>query len=212
MNNVIAYVAPKNKTMTYRMSLNNKISCVVGISIFGFKTYWEKVFNLMEIKTTLTFKNLLESETLNADKTQFILSTIRCKTTQILPQAGNYEIKRKTRTCLKGEVVRTIVQGYSFKQVSSTWKRQNHPPWSINQKRSNKSGAGVDPSSTYELPQRISLWDLQLETPKNWPWGWGYLDPKQRRQKNMQQQRKRANVWRQRPLRRLKNQMREHKQ
>ena len=34
MNNVIAYVAPKNKTMAHSMSLNNRISCVVGISIF----------------------------------------------------------------------------------------------------------------------------------------------------------------------------------
>ena len=39
MNNVIAYVAPKNKTMANSMSLNNRISCVVGISILGFKTY-----------------------------------------------------------------------------------------------------------------------------------------------------------------------------
>ena len=47
MNNVIAYVAPKNKTMTHSMSLNNRISCVVGISIFRFKTYWKRVFVLM---------------------------------------------------------------------------------------------------------------------------------------------------------------------
>ena len=50
MNNVIAYVAQKNKTMSHIMSLNNRISCIVGISIFGFKTYWEQVFNLMDIK------------------------------------------------------------------------------------------------------------------------------------------------------------------
>ena len=36
MNNVIAYVAQKNKTMAHSMSLNNRISCVVGISIFGY--------------------------------------------------------------------------------------------------------------------------------------------------------------------------------
>ena len=38
MNNVIAYIAPKNKTMVHSMSLNNRISCVVGMYIFGFKT------------------------------------------------------------------------------------------------------------------------------------------------------------------------------
>ena len=41
MNNVIAYVAQKNKTMAHSISLNNRISCVLGISIFRFKTYWK---------------------------------------------------------------------------------------------------------------------------------------------------------------------------
>ena len=68
MNNVIAYVAPKNKTMAYSISLNNRISCVVGIYIFGFKTYRKQVFNLMEIQTTQTFKQFLQAETLNAEK------------------------------------------------------------------------------------------------------------------------------------------------
>ena len=49
MNNVVAYVAPKNKILEHIMSLNNSIFCVVGISIFGFKKYWKQVFDLMEI-------------------------------------------------------------------------------------------------------------------------------------------------------------------
>ena len=44
------------------------ISCVVGISIFGFKTYWKQVFNLMEIQTTKTSEQLLQEEILNAEK------------------------------------------------------------------------------------------------------------------------------------------------
>ena len=68
MNNVIAYVAPKNKTMAHSMSLNNRISYVVGISIFGFKTYWKQVFDFMEIQITQTFKQFLQSETVNAEK------------------------------------------------------------------------------------------------------------------------------------------------
>ena len=79
-------------------------------------------------------------------------------------------------------------------------------------KKSNKSGVGVAPSSTHELPQRISLWDLQLEYPKKRPWGWGYLNPKQIRQQKIQHQRKRESVWQQRPLGRVKNQMRGHQQ
>ena len=66
-NNVIAYVAPKNKTMAHIMILNNRISCVVGISIFGFKTYWKRVFYLMEIQTTPNFEQFLQAETINAD-------------------------------------------------------------------------------------------------------------------------------------------------
>ena len=62
MKNVIAYVAPKNKTMAHITSLNNRISCVVGISIFGFKTYWKKVFNLMEIQMTQTFKQFCKTK------------------------------------------------------------------------------------------------------------------------------------------------------
>ena len=68
MNNVIAYVVPKNKTMAHRMSLNNRISCVMGIYIFGFKTYWKQVFDLMGIQTIPMFEQFLQVETLNAKK------------------------------------------------------------------------------------------------------------------------------------------------
>ena len=67
-NNVIAYVAPKNKMMAHSISLNNGILCVVGISIFGFKTYWKQVLALMEIQTTSTFEQFLQVETLNSEK------------------------------------------------------------------------------------------------------------------------------------------------
>ena len=66
MENVISYVASKNKTMAHIMILNDRISCVVVIFIFGFKTYWEKVFYLMEIQTTQTLKYSLQDETFNA--------------------------------------------------------------------------------------------------------------------------------------------------
>ena len=49
MNNIIAYVASKNKTMVHSMGLNNRISCVVRMSIFEFKKNWRGVFALMEI-------------------------------------------------------------------------------------------------------------------------------------------------------------------
>ena len=68
MNNAISYVAPKNKTMAQRVSLNNRISCVVGLSIFEIKTYWKRVFNLMSFKTTPTFKQFLQAKTINTKK------------------------------------------------------------------------------------------------------------------------------------------------
>ena len=61
MNNVIAYVAPQNTKMTYIMSLNNRISCVVGISIFGFNKCWQTVFILMDLNIIPTFKQFLKS-------------------------------------------------------------------------------------------------------------------------------------------------------
>ena len=54
--------------MVHSMILNNRVSFVVGISIFGFKKYWKQVLNLMEIQTTQTFKRFLQSKTLNAKK------------------------------------------------------------------------------------------------------------------------------------------------
>ena len=54
--------------MAHDMSLNNRISCVVGIFIFEFKTYWKQVLDLMEIKTTQTFKQFLQVKTLNTEK------------------------------------------------------------------------------------------------------------------------------------------------
>ena len=63
---MISYVVPKNKTMAHRMSLNNRISCVVGISILVLKTYWKRVFDVMEIQTTQTFEQFLQAKTLNA--------------------------------------------------------------------------------------------------------------------------------------------------
>ena len=65
---MITYVAPKNKTMAHIMSINNRISCVVGISIFGFKKYWKQVFDLMQIQKSSTFEQFFQAETLNARK------------------------------------------------------------------------------------------------------------------------------------------------
>ena len=58
----------KKKTMAHSMSLNNEISFVVGIYIFGFNTYCKRVLYLMEIKTIPTFKHLLQYKKDNDEK------------------------------------------------------------------------------------------------------------------------------------------------
>ena len=65
-NNEISYVSPKNKTMAHIPNLNNKISCDAGISILGFKKYWQTFFNFMDINMRPTFKQFLLSETVNS--------------------------------------------------------------------------------------------------------------------------------------------------
>ena len=56
MNSTTAYVAAENKTMENSMSLNIKISCVVGIYVFRFEKYWKKVFDLMGLNINPAFK------------------------------------------------------------------------------------------------------------------------------------------------------------
>ena len=52
---------------------------------------------------------------------------IQCKATEIFPQSGNDQAKHY-ENMLEVEVEWTLVQGYSFKQVSSTGKRKKHSP------------------------------------------------------------------------------------
>ena len=74
MNNKITYVAQKNKTMPHRMSLNIRILCIVGISIFVFKTYWQRVFNLMDLNISPTSKQFLQAKTENAEKKNYTIN------------------------------------------------------------------------------------------------------------------------------------------
>ena len=69
MNNAIAYVPLKNHMMSYSRSLNNRISCVVVISIFRFKKYCKTVFNFMKLNMSTTLKQFLQAKTVNAEKT-----------------------------------------------------------------------------------------------------------------------------------------------
>ena len=67
-SNAISYIAPKNKTMAQKVSINNRISCVVVISIFGFNKYWQTLFNLMGLNMSPTPKQSFQSKTVNSEK------------------------------------------------------------------------------------------------------------------------------------------------
>ena len=188
-NNVIAYVAPKNKTMTHSMSLISRISCIVGISIFGFKPYSKQVFNLMEIQTSSTFEQFLQAETLNAKKNKSYYQ--------------QYDVKRliafHKQAMIKQQIYDNMLarrsgmdysQGIQF-QTSLTNMEEAKGLTINNQQKKCKCG------SVKHL--RISSKDcpvgLAIRKAKNRPWRQRHLNWKQIRQQKMQQQRKRSNVW-----------------
>ena len=57
-------------------------------------------------------------------------------------------------------------QGIQFETSIINMEEAKELTMNNQQKKSNKSGAGVAPSSPHELLQKIALWDLQLERPK----------------------------------------------
>ena len=137
MNNLIAYVAPKNKTMAHSMSLNNRISFVVGIYIFGFKAYFKQVFNLMEIKKHQHLNISCKQKHSTPRRTSHTINDTMSSDWEpsISRQLSN---NKYTTMCLQDEVGCTVVKGYSLKQVSSTWKRQNNSQKTINQRKKQK--------------------------------------------------------------------------
>ena len=165
MNNVIAYVAPKNNTIAHSMRLNNRILCVVGISIFGFKTYWKWVFALMEIQTTSTFEQFLQTETLNAERNnsyyqRYYVKQLRAfhKKTMIKQQIYDNMLARRSGM--------DYSQGIQFQTSIIKMEEAQELTMNNEPKKINRRGAGVAPSRTHGLLHRIALWDLQLERPK----------------------------------------------
>ena len=165
MNNVIAYVDPKNKTMAHSVSLNKIISCVVVISIFGFKTYWRQVFALMEIQKTSIFIHFLQSEIPNADKNKsyyqrYNVKQLRAFHKQAMTKQQIYD------NMLARQSGMDYSQGIQFETSIVNMEEAKELTMNNQPKGSNKSGAGVAPSSTHGLLKRIAMWDLQLERPK----------------------------------------------
>ena len=165
MNNLIAYVAPKNKTMVHSMSLNNRISCIVGISIFGFKTYWEQVFNLMDIKTTPTLTDFLQAETLNVEKKKTYYQRYDVKQLRAFHKQATIKKQIYNKIIAKRSGM-YYSQDIQFETSLINMEEAQELTMNNEPKKSNRSGVGGAPSSTHGLLQRISLWGLQLERPK----------------------------------------------
>ena len=163
------------------MNLKNMISCVVGISIFGLKKYWQRVFNLMELNIIPTPKQVSRAETVNAER-KTITWTIRCKKNESLPQAGNDETEKNTKTYLHGEVGCISVQGCTLKQLLSTWTKKKHPPRTINWKNESEATktapVSLHPALTH-YHHGLTCGDF-LSKGQKLPWEWGYLKLRQR--------------------------------
>ena len=166
------------------MSLNYGISCVVGIYIFSFNTYWKRFFNFMEIKTTTTFKQFFQSKTLNSKKNHTI-NDMMWKDWEPYT-SRQWKNNKFTITYLQGEVWWTIVQGYSFKQVSSTRKKKKHSPWKIyqgNQRTWKTVRVGILRALTHHLEE--TPYRNFLPERKKRPWIWVFLNKRRRRQKKI---------------------------
>ena len=158
--------------MAHSMSLNNRISCVVGILIFGFNKYWQTVFTLIKLNMSPTFKQFLQAETDNTEKKKSYYQICDVKRIRAFNKQAmmKYQIYEKN---LQDKVGCITLQEYAFKKFLSTWTKQKHSPIKINWKeriRTKEEGAGVAPSSTYELTQMIALWGFLIKNPKR-----GYL-------------------------------------
>ena len=135
----------------------------------------------MDIKTTPTLTDFSQAETLYAKKKKtynqrYNVKRLRAFHKQAMIKQQVYDNMLARRSGMDysvGILFQTSV--INVKQAQELTKNNQPEKWNI-------SGAVVAPSSTPELVQRIALWDLQCKRPKNWLWGWRYLNPKQRRQ------------------------------
>ena len=188
--------------MAHSMSLNNRIYCVVGISIFGFKTYRKRVFDFMEIQRTPTFKQFLQAETINIKKNKSYYQRYDVKQLRAFHKQAIFKQQIYNNILARQSGV-DYSQGIQFQTSIINMEEAQELTMYNQTKKNNRSGAGVAPSSTYGFTPRISLWVLKLERPTNRPWRGRYLNSKQRKQLKMQQQRNREILSRKRPLGRV---------
>ena len=167
--------------MAHIMSLNNRISCVVGISIFGYKTYWKQVFNLMDIKTTPTFKHFLQAETLNDEKKksyyhQYHVKRLRAFRKQAIMKQQFYEnvLERQSGMGYSPGIQLQASLIYTEEAKALTMRNQ------LEKKQQKQCRCGS--IKHLQVTSKDCPVGLAIRKAKYWPWGWGYINPNQRRQ------------------------------
>ena len=124
---------------------------------------------LMEIQTTSTFEQFLQSETLNVKKKNSYYQRYEDK--QLRAFHKQAMIKQQIYDNLLARRIGVDYnQGIQFQTSLINMEDTKQLTTNNQPGKSNRSGANVAPSRTYGFPPRIALWDLQLERPKNRPW------------------------------------------
>ena len=138
----------------------------------------------MDIKTTQTFKQFLQSETLDSDKKksyyqQYDVKWLRAFHMQAITKQQIYENMLARKSGMD------YIPGINFQ--TSLINMEEAKELTMSNQPEKKQQKRCRCGSIKEL--RVSSEDfpvgLSIRKAKNGPWGWGYLNPKQRRQHNM---------------------------
>ena len=174
INNVITYVAPKNKTMTHIMSLNNRISCVVEISIFGFNTYWKKSIqfdgdkNNTNLKTVLAIQNNQHQE--NKSYYQWYdVKLMRAFHKQAMIKQRIYENILARRSEMD------YSPGIKFQTRLINMDGAESPTMSNQMEKKQQKRCRCGSIKNLRVTSKDLPVGLAIRKSKNRPWVWGYL-------------------------------------
>ena len=159
----------------------------------------------MEIQTTQTFKKFLQAETLNVDRKKsyyqrYDVKRLRAFHKQAMMKQKIYKNMLARRSGIYYSPGIQFQTSLIIMEEAKELTIRNQPE----KKQQKRYQCGS--IKHLQLSSKDCPVGLAIRNAKNWPWVWVYLNMKQRRRQKMQQQSKRANVWRQRPLGRVKNQ------
>ena len=134
------------------MSLNFRILCIVEISIFGFKKYWQRVFNFLELNMSSTFKQFLQTKIDHSEKNKSYYQQYYVKRTRAF-----HKQEMTKQKIYKNMLVKQSGMDYSpgIRFQKSLVNMDEEKSFTKNNQlgkriRSKEDRVGVAPSSTYE--------------------------------------------------------------